>query len=109
MLEILNFFPSQIASVIKNNNLNSLEEIRVRVNKPIILKSSSNELILNYIPNQEEILQILQRLCDNSIYSYQNQICNGYITVRGGHRVRDNRRCYFRGTEFLKIYLIYIV
>ena len=33
------------------------------------------------------MLQILQIICDNSIYSYQNQICNGYITLRGGHRV----------------------
>ena len=26
-------------------------------------------------------------MCDNSIYSYQNQIKQGFITVRGGHRV----------------------
>ena len=29
----------------------------------------------------------MQQICDNSIYSYQNQICNGYITLKGGHRV----------------------
>ena len=26
-------------------------------------------------------------MCENSIYAYQNQICSGYITVKGGHRV----------------------
>lgn len=26
-------------------------------------------------------------ICDNSIYAYQNQICQGFITVKGGHRV----------------------
>ena len=35
----------------------------------------------------EEIIQILQRVCDSSIYAYQNQICQGFVTVRGGHRV----------------------
>ena len=51
------------------------KEIRIRANQPIILKLSARELVLSYRPNQEEILEILQRLCDNSIYSYQNQIC----------------------------------
>ena len=27
------------------------------------------------------------RISENSIYSYQNQICNGFITIKGGHRV----------------------
>ena len=34
-----------------------------------------------------EILEILQRICDNSIYTYQNQICNGFVTIKGGHRI----------------------
>ncbi len=33
------------------------------------------------------ILQILQRVCDNSLYSYQSQICEGFITLKGGHRI----------------------
>ena len=27
------------------------------------------------------------RICENSIYSYQNQICKGFITIKGGHRI----------------------
>lgn len=87
MLKLLNLFPKQISEIINENNIKNLEEIRIRTNKPIILKFLSNEIISNYIPKQEEILKILQILCDNSIYSYQNQICNGYITIDGGHRV----------------------
>ncbi|MCI8393546.1 MAG: hypothetical protein HFJ24_04285 [Clostridia bacterium] len=75
MLDILNFFPNKIADLIKQNFSDNLEEIRIRANQPIILKLSARELVLSYRPNQEEILEILQRLCDNSIYSYQNQIC----------------------------------
>ena len=33
------------------------------------------------------MIDTLQNICENSIYSYQNQICNGFITVKGGHRV----------------------
>lgn len=79
MNEILNFFPKNIFNTLYEKigkNFNELEEIRLRVNKPIILKFSNKETIVPYDINNEEILNILQRICDNSIYSYQNQICN---------------------------------
>lgn len=107
MSNILNYFPIRISNLIKQNDIHSLEEIRIRTNNPIILKTEQNEIILDYIPKQDEILKILQLICDNSIYSYQNQICNGYITVEGGHRVRNNRRCCIRRGKSKK-YFIYI-
>lgn len=94
--EILSYFPRRIANEInkkilqdKNaDEMNLLEEIRIRVSKPVILKYTNTEQVLDtLIVTAEEILEILQYICNNSIYSYQNQICNGYITLRGGHRV----------------------
>lgn len=78
---ILSYFPNKICMELKkyikeNNGFMMLEEIRVRVNKPIILKFNQDEKVINYIVSSEEILDILQRICENSIYSYQNQICN---------------------------------
>ncbi len=71
-----------------NINENTLEEIRIRVDRPVILKyPEGKEDILDHIVTQNEILNILQSLCNNSIYSYQSQICDGYITLQGGHRV----------------------
>lgn len=46
-----------------------------------------NEFVLKCSVNSEEIVSIVQCLCNNSIYSFQNQICNGFITIVGGHRV----------------------
>ena len=66
---------------------NSIEEIRIRVNRPVILKYPNREDMLEHIVSQVEIVNILQALCNNSIYSYQSQICDGYITLAGGHRV----------------------
>ena len=71
-----------------NINENTLEEIRIRVDRPVILKyPEGKEDILDHVITQNEILNILQSLCNNSIYSYQSQICDGYITLQGGHRV----------------------
>lgn len=107
MLDVLKFLPNQISDIIRQNNLEGLEEIRIKVNKPIILKFLNREIVINYYPKQEEILNTLQFICDNSIYSYQNQICEGYITIIGGHRVRNNRRCSIRKRKSKK-HIIYI-
>lgn len=84
---ILKNFPENIVQAMEQINLEKVEEIRIRVNKPIIIKIGSSEMILKYQVNQEEILNIFQSFCSNSIYTYQNQICGGFITIPGGHRV----------------------
>lgn len=90
---ILRCFPIKVSKKIEdyflseNINLNLLEEIRIRINRPILLKIGQTEKKIEYIISSEEILETLQHICDNSIYSYQSQICNGYITMQGGHRV----------------------
>ena len=79
---ILRCFPIRISKKIEqyflseNINLNLLEEIRIRVNRPILLKIGQEEKKIEHIINSEEILETLQHICDNSIYTYQSQICN---------------------------------
>ena len=64
-----------------------LEEIRVRNNLPLICKIGQADKVLNYKISTEDINYIFQKICENSIYTYQNQIANGYITIQGGNRV----------------------
>ena len=91
--DILRYFPNQIYTLLKNtlikNNTieNNLQEIRIRVEKPIILKSRQADIIIDYKVKTQEVLQTLEKLCENSIYAYKNQICEGFLTVKGGHRV----------------------
>ena len=92
IIDVIKYFPKNISNILSkyletNNMYNSLEEIRLRANKPLILKFSTNEKIFEYIIKTEDILEALEHICQNSIHTYQNQICNGYITVKGGHRV----------------------
>ena len=76
MFEILEFFPKNISEILYQHINNNLEEIRIRVNNNIILSFINHEQILEYKVNSDELLNILQKICDNSIYSYQNQICS---------------------------------
>lgn len=88
---ILRYFPQKAQELIKNNindeELEMLEEIRVRNNLPLILKIGQAEKVIDYKITTEDINYIFQKICENSIYSYQKQIANGFITVQGGNRV----------------------
>lgn len=87
MQEILEYFPPKIQEQIKLNWTESVEEIRIRAHQPIILKNNQMDKLINYNIEPQTILEILQKVCNNSIYSYQNQICQGFLTLKGGHRV----------------------
>ena len=88
---ILKCFPIHIRDILNKNLTNEelelLEEIRVRNNLPLICKIGQADKVLNYKILTEEINYIFQKICENSIYTYQNQIANGYITIQGGNRV----------------------
>lgn len=103
---ILKFFPDNINKILNENignKLNELEEIRIRVQKSIILKFNDTERIIEYIVSPDEILNILQLICENSIYSYQNQIAEGFITVEGGHRVGIAGSCVIENNHVINI------
>lgn len=59
-----------------NMNINYLEEIRIRVAKPVFLKIAQKEYKIEVVITPEEITEILQHICENSIYAYQSQICS---------------------------------
>ena len=91
--ELIKYFPINIYNLL-NNTINQnkkieeeLQEIRIRCNRPIILRLRNMEILIEYNVSQKEILQTIEKLCENSIYAYKNQICEGFITVKGGHRV----------------------
>lgn len=84
-------FPKHLKILLEGNILQNqmemLEEIRIRNGLPIILKLGQAEKIIYYKTSTEDINFIFQKICDNSIYTYQNQIANGFITIQGGNRV----------------------
>lgn len=109
MDEILRYFPNKIYQIFSNllqenpQISNELQEIRIRVDKPIILKLREKDIILQYNILQTEILQIVERLCENSIYAYKNQICEGFITIKGGHRVGLTGSCVIENGKITNI------
>lgn len=107
MEEILSYFPIKIRNELSHFKLNNVEEIRIRSNRPIFLKMGQEEVKTECMVHTEQILEILQKLCDNSIYTYQNQICNGYITIKGGHRIGITGNVVIKDGQVVNIPHIY--
>ena len=109
LLEIVKFFPMNLSNIlyntiISNNKIkDELQEIRIRIDRPLILKLRDKEFIVEYKITQNEILQIVERLCENSIYAYKKQLCEGYITIRGGHRVGITGTAVVENGEIINI------
>lgn len=90
--EIIKYFPEKIKNEINKLDIENFEEIRLRVLKPIIIKQHDKEKILNlngqaYILPKEELNKIFEMICNNSVYAFQEELANGFITIPGGHRI----------------------
>ena len=84
-------------------NYEDIEEIRLRAQKPIALKITTKNIILEHIVTTQEILETFQKVCEHSIYSYQKQISEGFITIKGGHRVGITGNCATENGKVINI------
>ena len=86
--EILKVLPNYISNeIIKLNCSQNITEIRLRTKCKIIIVCGKNDIILDCIVTPKIILEILLNVSKNSIYAIQNDINNGFVVIRGGHRI----------------------
>lgn len=109
MEKILVYFPMRMQNFLRNilmenEEYNSnLQEIRIRTEKPLILKFRKSDVVLDYKVTQQEILQMVEKICENSIYAYKNQFCEGFITIKGGHRIGITGSCVIENGKIINI------
>ncbi|MBD5530153.1 MAG: stage III sporulation protein AA [Lachnospiraceae bacterium] len=76
-----------------------VSEIRLRVERPAILMEGNREVFLRedgsytehmeqaWHPDRQALQEIVSHLCQYSLYAYEDELRQGYITIEGGHRV----------------------
>jgi stage III sporulation protein AA len=87
---ILKFLPKNIAdqiSKIPPSQKEELEEIRIRIDRPIEITMKGAPMFLSYIIRQEDAFNLLNKISQFSIYTLEEELKRGYITVSGGHRI----------------------
>ncbi|MBO5143313.1 MAG: stage III sporulation protein AA [Clostridia bacterium] len=103
--QILYFFPEYIKEKINEYDeiLSEAQEIRVRVGQPICIRNYKKEVFLSRVITSEDILKIIENFSNNSIYSVQNEINAGFLTIKGGHRVGLTGTCIFENNTVKNI------
>ena len=86
--EILKVLPKYISSeIVRINCAQNITEIRLRSRSKAILRCINTEIVLECIVTTKAILEVLLNISKNSIYAIQNDINNGFVIIRGGHRI----------------------
>ncbi|KAB8128461.1 stage III sporulation protein AA [Gracilibacillus oryzae] len=64
------------------------QEIRLRIDRPIELNKGRQVQWLSHLRiSQKDAKYILNRISDHSIYRLEEELRQGYITIKGGHRI----------------------
>lgn len=88
--EILNLLPENIQnalSKILENHFEKVEEIRIRIGRPIECLTNSKIFFSNEITSVEDSERLLSKITQFSFYMLDEQLKRGYITIAGGHRI----------------------
>lgn len=90
MNELLNMLPTKIKEQLKqltSDQRDEVEEIRIRIDRPIEVMIKGIPYFIPYMIEPEDGLQLLNKISNFSIYTLEEELRRGYITVSGGHRI----------------------
>ncbi|MBE6090657.1 stage III sporulation protein AA [Clostridium beijerinckii] len=98
--EIVGIFPTKIGNLLKDRiNKEQVYELRIKIGKPILVYSKYGESIINYISTKEDMKSIMQKVSNYSLYAYEEDIRQGFITIKGGHRIGIAGECVMEKGE----------
>lgn len=100
--EVIPWIPEPIRSLVgklEREIVGELEEIRLRVGRPLALEVGGMSLFLTpqarltrdkdqgYVVGSQDMSRLLQLVSQSSFYALEEELRQGYITIPGGHRV----------------------
>jgi Uncharacterized protein conserved in bacteria len=96
---LFRYLSHNLSRILVGVPMDSLEEIRIRLSKPVVLHYTQKIMFLDkdggmtgdkgraYIAQKSDLTECVEKLSHGSVYAYQNEIQNGYITTQEGDRV----------------------
>jgi len=81
------------------NDFETITELRLRADKPVFIRLAGVDYVLTesgksledlknaYRPTAADIAETIERISQYSFYAFEPELCMGYITLPGGHRV----------------------
>lgn len=99
--ELFKIFAAPIRRLLEKSivEYDKLQEIRLRVQAPLLIRYGNREYYIDrdgaiqkekenaYIVSKPDIKETVEYISNYSLYAYEEEIRQGFITVQGGHRV----------------------
>lgn len=99
--EILRIFPEYMRERLEKplEREDKLEEIRLGVGRPVRFVAAGEEFFLSFrggfgkdiqeawYVTEREMEEIIKNVCRYSMYAFENEIRQGFLTISGGHRI----------------------
>jgi len=88
MEAVWGILPKTIAMAVQQlPSWHGIEEIRIRVSRPLEVIANGTAHLLPYEATKEDGVQLLNKLSHYSIYAVEEELKRGFMTIEGGHRV----------------------
>ena len=92
---VMRVLPRNVRIALSREQLNDsyVQELRLRVGKPLLMVYGGRERMIRnerdgpYIVTKEDVREMLEYVSNFSLYAYEQEMKQGFITIEGGHRV----------------------
>lgn len=92
-------FPESVQAEMEMLMPGELREIRIRAERPTVFVTATRAAALDWTPQQKQLAALVEALTEHSLYARADETSQGYITLRGGHRMGLCGRVVAAGQE----------
>ena len=86
--EVWRILPRRIREKMKESDFEGMQEIRLRCGQPVMMKEGNRKMrLLEGRLSAAEIRETVSLLSGYSLYAFEEELRQGYLTLEGGHRV----------------------
>lgn len=99
--ELIKIFSKDIREIFRNMTVDfdQVQEIRLRVGAPLLMICNNKEYYISrsgklcgnvkdaYIVSRNELKETMEYMSNYSLYAFEEEMKQGFITIQGGHRI----------------------
>lgn len=105
----------KLLNLLKQKSEYDLQEIRIRLNKPLEIKIKSKNCFITkngtttddfkkaFFITEDSFFHTLNKISKHSMYAFQDELKNGFITLKGSHRVGIVGTCVMENGEIKSV------
>lgn len=87
--EIENILPVKFRGVLRGRikDMDKLQEIRLRIGQLVEIYDGKKEILSREKVDRSDLKEMLEYISGYSLYAFEEEISQGFITIPGGHRI----------------------